>query len=250
MVSLPVSVAPAVSGGAGEPKMEVVGPNGEKLRQVYLTEDGGAQVDRDKTKREYNGRIVDQDDLTAIKEQTTIKNLDILEVCPKDKIDTRRIKGAYYVYSHKKNGNAKAFNVFVRGLAETGKVAVVKWTPAGRQQLLALYPDGEALTAVALAFAEDFREADDDVTAHAGEEVSEAEVEMAAKLLNSVAGDGESLAEEYDEAIILKKELLDGAEVKTTTDGVEAKTAGADLLGDLEAALKAVESEQEATASN
>ncbi len=236
MISLPVSIAARIDKSAESSRPKVVGPNGEKVSQVYVDE-SGAQVDRDLTKRQFGDSIVTQEALKAIDEKCKIRNLDIIEVCDRSKVDLSLSTGSYFVYSHKKNGNANALGLFAQALSEVDGVALVKWTPSSRQQLLAIHVDKDgALVANALPFGVDIREADEEVLAHTGVELDEKQVELAKTLLGTVAGDGSTLTKAVDEALPLREELIESGEVPESVE--EAPTATEDdLLAALEASI-------------
>lgn len=240
LISLPVSIAKAVVANGNDPRLEVVGPEGEDLRQVYVDAEG-TEVDRKDTLRKApTGTLISQDQLSEINEQTKLTDLTIQEVVPVSAIQQRRVLGSYYVYSNKKHGNEKAFATFCKALKKVKSAAVVKWTPSSRQQLLCLYPEGDALLAVAVAFAEDDKAPDEDVVGHAAITVNKAEVDLAAQLLERVKGDGSILDQEEDEALPLKAKLLEGGSVAPAKESV-AKPAGPDFTAQLEAALAAVD---------
>lgn len=210
LISLPISLSPVV-GETAEPKGKVVGPEGESLTQVYMS-DAGEVVDRAATLRDFDGRTLTQDQVKSITEQTKIEDFEILDVVAQSDIDFRRAKSSYFVYSHKKNGNHKAFNGLVQTLAKDNKAAVIKWTPTSRQQLLVLYPEGDALIGTTLAFAEDVKETDSDLTVHQDQEVSEQELDLFGQILSQVEG-SDALSVETDALIPLKQKLIAGEAV-------------------------------------
>ena len=213
MISLPVSIAPVIDKTDAGERAKVVGPNGEKVSQVYVDESGN-QVDRDLTKRQFGDKVVDQESLKAINDACKIKSLDIIEICDKDDVDFSCASGAYFIYSHKKNGNANALGLFAKALDSVGGAALVKWTPSSRQQMLAIHVrrDG-ALIATALPFGVDVREADEEVLAHTQVETDEAQLELAETLLKTVYGNGSALVDQVDEALPLREELIESGEV-------------------------------------
>ncbi len=239
MISLPVSLTRTASAPA-DPKFDVVGPNGEDLVPVYV-DANDKQIKREDTKRRSpDGKVFTQEQLKQINDACKIDDLQIIEIAPKSAVNLLRVEKNYHVYPNKKNGNARAFATFVKALERTNGVAVVKWTPSSRQELLAIFPADGELVAAAMSFADDFKDADDDVIGWQSEQVSDQEAELAEKLLNTVMGDGSSLAEAKDDAIALKRDLLAGGEVPETAE-VTAEPAGADLVDQLQRALDAVE---------
>lgn len=236
MISLPVSIAPQIDKTDGPDRPTVVGPNGEKVSQVYVDENG-KQVDRDLTKRQFGDKVVSQDDLKAIDAKCKIKNLDIIEIANKADVDLSLSTGSYFIYSHKKNGNPTALGLFAEALDAIDGVALVKWTPSSRQQLLAIHvrKDG-AIIGNALPFGIDIREADDEVLAHTQGDNDPAQVELAKTLLNTVAGEGKTLTDAVDEALPLRQELIELGEVPESVE-VEAKSDEGDLMAALKASI-------------
>lgn len=236
MISLPVSVAPVIDKTDEREKATVVGPNGEKVSSVYVDEDGN-QIDRSDTKRKFGEKVVDQESLKAINEACKIKSLDIIEICDKDDVDFSCASGAYFIYSHKKNGNANALGLFAKALAEIGGAALVKWTPSSRQQMLAIHvrKDG-ALIATALPFGVDVREADEEVLAHAQIEADDAQLELAKTLLKTVEGNGSALVDEVDEALPLREELIESGKAPEAVKD-EPKADEDNLMAALQASL-------------
>jgi non-homologous end joining protein Ku len=236
MISLPVSIAPVIDKTDAGERAKVVGPNGEKVSQVYVDENGN-QVDRDLTKRQFGDKVVDQESLKAINEKCKIKNLDIIEISNKSDVDFSLATGSYFIYSHKKNGNPTALGLFVEALEEVGGAALVKWTPSSRQQLLAIHvrKDG-ALIGTALPFGIDIREADDEVLAHAQTKADAAQLELAKTLLGTVAGDGNTLNSAVDEALPLREELIESGKAPESVED-EPKSNEDDLMAALQASI-------------
>jgi len=241
LVSMPVSVAKAVAPNGGDPRLAVVGPDGQKLRSVYLDEDGN-EVDRGETLRQApNGTLLTQEQLSEVNAQTKLDDLSVQAVVPFAKVDMRRVSSAYFVFPNKKMGNKAQFATFVKALKQSKRAAVVKWTPSSRQQLLVLFPEGDTLLALAVGFSEDERTPDEDVTDWTDEKVNKADVDMAAQLLDAVADDEASVLDaEQDEALALKAELLNDPSKVQPKPEAKPATSGVDMAAQLKASLDAV----------
>jgi DNA end-binding protein Ku len=241
LMTLPVTIATYAS-ETSDPRGEVVGPNGEALRQVYVNDDG-TEVSRDETKRSFDGRVLTQEELKNINAECKIEDLEIQELCPVDQIDNLRVQKSYYIYPNRKSGNPRVFKTFVEALKKTKRAAIVKWTPSSRQQLLALRVEDNMLVGTALAFAGDVKEADNDVTGFQSEKVAKKELDLAIQLLDAIGGEGDALYAAYDEAIPMKRELIEGTrQIEDKDEKAPPKDAAQDFLADLEASIEQVKS--------
>lgn len=233
LLNLSVQVCKAI-GSTSEPQAKVVGPDGEEVTQVYVDKSENI-VDRAVTKRRVGDKVFTQDALKEINEACAIQNLEIQEFVPKAWLPQERRTDTYYIQSDKKNGNLEHFKALIEGMKKRDVVALTKWTPRSRQQLLALYVDedkGDALVAVALSFAEDFKQPDEQVLAHNEVEVKPEVVDMAANLIQALEGDGTFLAEAKDDAIEKKRELIEsGGKVKL--EKAEPTKNASDLMDQL-----------------
>lgn len=252
MVRLPVQVMQAIE-TANDVTFKLAGPKGEPLTQFYADPDGTVVPRDDMQKGMFQGEQffpISKDDLAAIEDATKIEGLPIDEVVDADEFWSRahRICGMYYVQSSQSKtakGSINAFKLFVDVLEARGEVMVTKWTARSRQKQLVLWPKDGILYASALTFAGDVREADDGVRAHLAGTYSQAEYEMADKLLAAMRQDRSTALEmEVDDAVVLKAKLVDDAlaghgieaPVRSTPD-VQKTTALADSLAASLAAL-------------
>jgi non-homologous end joining protein Ku len=245
LIALPSQVCPAVE-SANDVTFEQAGPNGERLRQVYV-DPQGKEVHRGSIQKGvWDGddfKPVAAEALEAISEATKIPDLSILEVVARDAIPMDRICGKYFVQSAKKGGNLGAFKLFVDALEEEGLAAVTKWTARSRQKLMALVPENGNLVGYALSFADDCRQPDESVEAHKTASYAPAEFTMARQLLAAMKSEGEAVNTEVDEAIALKQDLfekaLSGKPIRVTQPEPAAPVSSlADALGAMLAAQK------------
>lgn len=250
LMTLPVSIASYAS-ETSDPRPTVVGPEGQKLRQIYVyaDEDDLREVFKDETKRDFDGKVVSQEELRNISAACKIEDLEIQEVCDLKQIDNLRAQKSFYVYPNKKTGNPRVFKTFVDALKKTKKAAIVKWTPSSRQQLLALKVEkkgsDDVLVGTALSFSTDVQEVDTDVTGFNSEKVEKRELDMAIQLLDAIGGEGDALHASCDEAIAMKRELIDGTrELPAQVSAEENQEKAQSFLADMEASLEAIEKEK------
>jgi non-homologous end joining protein Ku len=242
LLNLPVQVCKATD-SSKEASPKVVGPEGEELRQVYV-DASGDEVERDVTKRSVNGKLFDQSEISEINDACKIKDLSIEEFVPVSDVlsSLNYTTDSYYIQSHTKNGYHQGFKALFDAMVKEKTAAITKWTPRSRQQLLAIYPDKEsgALRAVALTFAADRRDPDEQVLAHQEAKVSKEEVAMAVQLINAVEPKG-YLDNAVDDAVERKQKLFEGGTPIEQAEEVPA--SGGDLMAALEESVKAAKKE-------
>jgi DNA end-binding protein Ku len=211
LLSVPVSIAKA-SGEAKDVKFNMCDPKtGEALSQQYVNS-AGVTFTNGSCGRSIDGRLIQQSDLDAIAEQTTLDSLAIIEVVPVSHVRkySHRATGLYYVQSNHKKGSPKAFKLLVDALEKRGQAIVTKWTPRSRQQLLVLYPLNGNLMASAMEFADNMREPDEAVTAHQNAEYAPGEFDAACALLDMLKTDKPvALDGERDDALAKRQALVD-----------------------------------------
>jgi Ku protein len=251
LVNLPVGICQAVD-KAKDVTFTQAGPNGEELRQAYLTPDG-QEVPKDDIQKGIReaGEFfpISAEALEQINEATKLPNLDVIDVIERATFEAESARACemYYVQNHPKNGNASAFKLFVDTLEETGKALVSKWTARSRQKLVVLYPQNGILMASALVFAGDVREPDEAVRAHQDGSYTDAEKQMAVQLIEQLAtSDTNALEMERDEALQMKRKLVEDArqgkaiEVPETQDAPQVSGLAAALEASLAAAKEPV----------
>jgi len=117
----------------------------------------------------------------------TWKTMTVLETIDYRSVPTERITGSYWVQP--RNGTGFALALLTKALYESDRVAVVKWVATTREKLGILRPrrSGTAMMLCELAFANDFREPDEDVLlGEFADQISDAALDAAKQLVQSL----------------------------------------------------------------
>lgn len=246
LINLPVGICKA-TGEMDDVKFNLADKNGHAVVQQYV-DSAGEVVPRDEMTRTFEGHMIPQDAIAAIAEQTKLPDMEIskTEDYAVFVSNMHRITGSYFLQSTKKTGNLGAYKLFCDVLADTGKVAVTKFTFRSRQHQLVIWPDNGILRASTLAFAGDEREPDENVNAHLAASYSDRDFEMAKQLMTLMSeDDANPLEMDVDEAIPLRYELVQQALAGEAIEAPEAAPAS-EPIPDLAAALQAMLADAEA----
>lgn len=235
LIQVPVAVAPVV-----ETQKDVatifVGPSGKKVEQRKIDPETGEMLDTDRITRAVpNGEGVvriAEEDWKAITDETKPTEMIVTEfVDPALPIVQDRLAtavDAHFVQAQE--GAAGSLAVLNNALAQSGKVAIVRWGAGARQRLgiLRVRKDG-AMVVQTVPFAADIREPDEAVLA-SSEQVSDKAAKLGAQLIKRLAGKGETLTTAKDEAVEARKalveQLLGGTKPKKTAKKKKAETTG------------------------
>src|SRR5581483_657088 len=158
----------------------------EPIRYARVCRADGKEVPWDDIVKGYEYRDGDYIVLTkedfekADKKETNA--LDIQQFVDLDEIDPRYYEKPYYLEPDKKSG--KAYAMMLKALEKSDKLALVKFVMRGREHLGLIRPVGQALVLMQMRFPHDLREAGD-LNLPSGEEVTQAEVNMAIQLIKS-----------------------------------------------------------------
>ena len=242
LFNIPVSVAKATSKEA-DISFKLGDPQGGPLTQQYVDANGKVVAKDDQT-RTFNGTVIDQDAIDAIKDSTKKRTLTVEEFVPLKDFREKygeRIEGRYFLQADTKgNPNAtKALALFVEAMKAEKVVAVSEICLRDRQSLVAFYPDStDAMVMVTMAYADEVRDPDEAVLAHTQIKVNKDEVALARQLVQAKKSDGAFCESAFDDAIPAKAKLVEAA-LGGTVPTTPAKQPAAPAQGDLMEALKA-----------
>jgi DNA end-binding protein Ku len=183
---------------------------------------------------------LDDDTLAAIEAAGTSDTIAIAALLDPENVPLERTSGMYYITHNKKvKGSKQAVDLLYEALETTGKVAVAKWAPRGREMLVVIRPIGERLIASVLLFESEVRDATPyTITART---VSKEETDLAVQLLERLPGKFD-FAAAVDEAVGVRQQAIEAAcagkpvPVKQATPATESAP---DLMAQLRAALDA-----------
>ena len=168
--------------------------------------DTGEHVDNDDIVRGFEvekGRYVplEDEDLDRLDVELT-KTIDICDFVDLEQIDPIYFRKAYYLAPQE--GAEKPYQLLVRALDETGKVAIAKIVIRNKQHLAALRPSNGTLVLETMYYADEVRQPEE-VAGNGKVEVHKPEVEMAKSLVENLSAEFDP--GKYDDTY--RKELLE-----------------------------------------
>lgn len=184
--------------------------------------------------------VLDPAQLEAIAQAGTSDTIELEGVIDLADAPMERASGLYYVRPDKKvKGAAGVLAVFFAALERSGKVAIGKWAPRGREQLVAIYPVDGALVLSVLMYESEVRPPDEACLISL-DQVSDPEVDMAIQLLEGLPGEFDFRSAE-DGAVVVRQQAIEAARTGKPIPKREPDTQPEvvpDLMAALEAATK------------
>jgi len=179
---------------------------------------------------------LDKETLKAIEKAGTSDTISIAAFLAPEQIPLERTSGLYYITHDKKvKGSKKAVELLFAALARSGKMAVAKWAPRGREILVVIRPVEKRLIASVLLFESEVRDATPYVLGDGS--VSQEEIDLAIQLLERLPGRFDFDAA-CDEAVAAREQAIEAARAGKPVP-VTAPTPAAEAEPDLMAALRA-----------
>lgn len=205
---LPVKLDKATETDA-DVKFNLVTPEGEPVKQVYLDEATGQTFARNELERAYDGCVIPAEAIKEIDAETKIDDLELVPV-PVSSIPWHYAKGAYYVYPDPKasEGIKGVFHAFMEAASKEKVAYLTKWTPRSRQSALAITFDGEKAIAVEVAFASDIRTPSENATEFAAVKPVK-ELVTKARAFLAASTDASAYDSMKDEAIERRRTLVE-----------------------------------------
>jgi len=250
LLNVPVKLYSAVSKQTVRFK-ELREGDGSRIRHKRVAEDDGKEVPYEKIVKGYEISpdqfvVMTREELEELDPKRT-RAIEIQDFVDLDEIDPIYFDHPYYLGPD--SGAEKAYALLVQAMEEERKVAIARFVLRNRESLAAVRPMNGVLTMATMRFADEVVSPDqlDDVLPDADVKLDKREVEMAKKLIDSLAADFE--ADKYRDEY--REELLDLIERKAKGEdivvqaGEELKpTKAPDLMAALEESLAAVRGEE------
>jgi DNA end-binding protein Ku len=181
--------------------------------------------------------IMSDEDFEKAKTEST-ETLDIREFVPLEQINVAHFESPYWLEPTKQG--RKAYALLREALEDSGRVGVGTFVMRQREHLAALRPAGKALMVTTLRFPDEIRSADD-LDLPGEEKLAKKEVELAKKLVDTLADDWnpEQYKDTYHETLRAAiEQKLEGREVEApATPRKPARVVN--LMKALEESLKA-----------
>jgi DNA end-binding protein Ku len=237
------------------------------LHQVHEKDGGRIRYQR---KCEVCGKVVAYEDITKAYDDGTntvvlteeeLKSLpaesnheiDVVEFVPADQIDPIRLDKAYYLEPDARA--LKPYTLLRRALEETDRSAVVQFALRQKTRLAVLRVKDKALVLQTMLWDDEVREADFDVLDEVPR-ISQKERDMAAQLVDSLAGDFDAsqFTDEYQEQLrtLVEAKLEQGDALDTAaTFGEEAEEGEqAEVIDLMDALQRSVEKSKKKKSSS
>lgn len=180
--------------------------------------------------------VMTDDDFDAVP-VASVRSLEIVKFIDPSTLDVAQLNKLYYVGPDEAAG--KAFDLLRTALAETGLVALAKWTYSSKERLAVIRLYGDALALQTLFWADEVKDAGKLDVPHY--DLSEAEVEMAVTLVNAMKAEALDLSQfrdEYRDALLELIAQKDAGEERTFVAPAAVKPA-TDLMAALKASVEA-----------
>lgn len=200
--------------------------------------------------------VIDDATVEQIAEAGTSNAIKLAAVVDAATVPMQRTSGLYYLMPNKsvKGEDGGAIALLYALLERTGKVAIAKWSPRGREQLIVIQPVDNVLSVSVLLYESEIKTPDERcILNHAA--VSDAEVELAKQLAGELPSEFDfRLA--TDCAVAVRQEAIEAAragEPIPTRDPDTSEESTPDLMAALQAAtqkLTASKSESPVASSN
>lgn len=249
-VVAPVKLFSAASSTV-DPKPSLCGPEGQEVSQVYrLKEDPDTIIGpRSECSKIFNGRLVDEAEVKAAEAASLIEEIDGEEVnlketiriqrfVPLSKVPFNRATASYYLGADAKRGGLEELALIHKALAKKKVAGVAKFVVRGRQKEFVIYADGNTLNAVALTFASEWNQPNDDVVLHTKISVDKNLVDLATKLIDADLDKDGAILDDLTDTLIERKVALLNAGEPIEVKEAAAPSAGESLADALAASLE------------
>jgi len=242
LVSLPVKIYSTAASSRRISFNMIWKERGVRVRQQYIDPADGTVVPRDEIVKGYEfqkGHYVTftKEELEAV-ETPKSEEIEIVSFVPRDSVDRLLSNRAYYLAPDK--GGERPYRLLAAALQKTGRVAIGKQAVRRRQYVVMIRPhvDGVGLVMEQLHYADRVRSID--VLEIQDGEVSEAELDLAVRLIEQGSADafdpGAFVDEVRERALELIQAKIDGQEI-TAAKPEDKRVQIVDIMAALKASL-------------
>jgi DNA end-binding protein Ku len=225
--------------------------DGSRIRHKRVAEEDGKEVPYEKIVKGYEISpeqyvILTRDELEELDPKRT-RAIEIQDFVDLDEIDPIFFDTPYYLAPD--SGAEKAYKLLVRAMEEERKVAVARFVLRNKEHLAAIRPMHGVLTMATMRFADEVVSPQDldAVPDDADVDLDKREVEMAKRLIDSLAADfdPDKYRDEYREELLdLIERKAKGEDVVVAQSEEPTPTKAPDLMAALEESLAAVRGEE------
>jgi DNA end-binding protein Ku len=225
--------------------------DGSRIRHKRVAEEDGKEVPYEKIVKGYEISpdqyvVLTREELEELDPKRT-RAIEIQDFVDLDEIDPIYFDQPYYLGPDA--GAEKAYSLLVKAMEEERKVAVARFVLRNKEHLAAIRPMEGALTMATMRFADEVVKPDDldGVLPEDDVKIDKREVEMAKKLIDSLAADFDAgkYRDEYREELLdLIERKAKGEDVVVQHSEEPTPTKAPDLMAALEESLAAVRGEE------
>jgi DNA end-binding protein Ku len=229
--------------------------DGSRVRHKRVAEEDGKEVPYEKIVKGYEISpdqyvILTREELEELDPKRT-RAIEIQDFVDLDEIDPIYFDTPYYLGPDA--GAEKAYKLLIKAMDDERKVAIARFVLRNREHLAAIRPMNDVLTMATMRFADEVVQPEqlDDVLGGDSVELDAREVEMAKKLIDSLASDfdADKYRDEYREELLdLIERKAKGEDVVVAQSEEPTPTKAPDLMAALEESLAAVRGEEERSA--
>jgi DNA end-binding protein Ku len=225
--------------------------DGSRIRHKRVAEDDGKEVPYEKIVKGYEISpdqyvVLTREELEELDPKRT-RAIEIQDFVDLDEIDPIYFDTPYYLAPDA--GAEKAYKLLVRAMEEERKVAVARFVLRNKEHLAAIRPMHGVITMATMRFADEVVSPEDiDTVPGDGDvDLDKREVEMAKRLIDSLAADfnpGKYRDEYREELLDLIERKAKGEDVVVAQSEEPTPTKAPDLMAALEDSLAAVRGEE------
>jgi len=217
LVSIPVKLYSATESSATV-RFNMLDKDGSRLKQQYVSEKDQHIVERAEMVKGYEFEkdrfvIFQPEELKALQESPS-HTIDIVAFIPDKAIDPIFYDKAYYLAPDKRGG--KPYNLLIKAMRESGRVALAKWAWKAKQYVVQVRPAEDGLVLQQLLYADEVRSMKElDIEKV---QVSPAELKLAMQLIEQISEDS------YDPT------MFEDEEKKRILAAIDEKIAGKQIV--------------------
>ena len=248
LLNVPVKLYSAVSKKSVSFR-ELRESDGSRVRHKRVAEADGKEIAYEDIVKGYEIApeqyvVITKDDLDEIDPKKT-RAIEVLDFVDLDEIDPIYFDHPYYLGPDK--GAERAYDLLVKAMADSNKVAVARFVLRNKENLAALRPMDGVMTMATMRFADEVVSPEEIAASIEGEtdtaKPSKKELDMAKALIDSLSSDFDASAyrDEYREQLLaLIERKAKGEAVVESASEAPKPTKAPDLMAALEESLAAV----------
>jgi DNA end-binding protein Ku len=236
---------------------QLSGKTGTRIAQKRVDPQNGEEVPYEGVVKGYELApdryvVVEPQELDSLQPEKT-RTIDIEDFVELTQIDPIYYDHPYYLAPGP--GGAKPYRLLLEAMRQTGKVAIARVVIRSKEQLVAIRPMDQVMGMATMLFADEVLDPGqlEDLPKPSEVKTSKRELEIAAQLVDSLAGDFEpgKYHDTYrEEVLALIERKAQGEEIAVQPPPEEVRAPAPDLMTALKASLDAVRAQEDEAATD